>query len=210
METHERGEVRRALDSLKLFLGAYLAQRGVKVERTASGFSTKGRAHDIQGLLRACLTHWDSVLRSELPSVARSYIHELIDIRNRWAHEEPFSRSEADRATDTARQLAKLLGAPGVVTPLSASITTSTLPRKQTQRETMSRLYAANGCSREAAIEAYAAAERRGELRRRSNKHGLTAVEYARALFADGEKKGWLTAHSGYTLSHKEGRDEHF
>lgn len=209
METHERGEVRRALDRLKPFLDAYLAQRGVKVGRTAGGPSTNGRAHDIQGLLKACLTYWDAVLRGELPSVARSYIHELIDIRNRWAHEEPFSRSETDRATDTARQLAKLLGAPGAATPPLASITTSTLPRRQTQREMMSRLYAANGRSREATIEAYAAAERRGELRRKSNKHGLTAAAYARALFADGEKKGWLTAHGGDAVSHKEGRGEH-
>jgi len=41
-------------------------------------------------------------------------------------------------------------------------------------------------------VAAYAAAERRGEVRRASNVHGMTPEEYARRLYADGVAKGWI------------------
>jgi hypothetical protein len=41
-------------------------------------------------------------------------------------------------------------------------------------------------------IKEYAAAEVRGEVRRISNQSGMTAESYARALYADGAKKGWF------------------
>lgn len=197
MDTPERGEVRRALDTLKPFLSAYLSQRGVLVGRTQSGSPTKERVQDIHALLKACLSDWDVTLRRELPSVARSYIHELIDIRNRWAHDEPFSSADAARAADTARQLASLIGAPLTSTVVSAPRQSRASVRRETQRDVMIRLYAKNGRNPEATITAYAEAERNGEARRKSNKYGTSAEGYARALFADGEKKGWLNAGGG-------------
>jgi hypothetical protein len=41
-------------------------------------------------------------------------------------------------------------------------------------------------------VAEYADAERRGEAPRRRNTSGLSADEYARALWADGVKKEWL------------------
>jgi hypothetical protein len=38
----------------------------------------------------------------------------------------------------------------------------------------------------------YAAAEKRGEVARKRNKFRLTPDQYARALWRDGERKGWL------------------
>jgi hypothetical protein len=45
-------------------------------------------------------------------------------------------------------------------------------------------------------IQEYAAAERRGEMKRKSNEHGMSSEAYARALWRDGVRdavrKGWL------------------
>lgn len=43
-------------------------------------------------------------------------------------------------------------------------------------------------------ITEYAAAERRGEVFRERNVHGVDAEEYARRLLEDGRRKGWLEA----------------
>jgi hypothetical protein len=48
------------------------------------------------------------------------------------------------------------------------------------------------GHNREAVVQAYAAAELRGEAPRKRNIHGIDADTYARALWADGVKKGWF------------------
>jgi hypothetical protein len=41
-------------------------------------------------------------------------------------------------------------------------------------------------------IEAYAEAERRGEVQRVHDSRGMSADEYASRLFADGVKKSWI------------------
>lgn len=195
MDTPERAAVRRALDDLKPYLAAYLVQRGIVTTLPSSGTPPKAGAADMQALLRACLAAWDPALRRELPSVAKSYIHELIDIRNRWAHEESFSRVEAARAKDTARQLAELIGAPTFSPDVRASSATDTrraVGARESQRDVMIRIFVASGRDPERAVREYAAAERRGDVRRKSNKNGVSAEDYARALLADGQKKGWL------------------
>lgn len=40
--------------------------------------------------------------------------------------------------------------------------------------------------------EAYAVAERRGEVRRKRNENGVSPEKYARLLWYDGIKRGWL------------------
>lgn len=202
MDTIERAAVRRAMDELKPFLAAYLTQRGIEVPPTGPAMPRTGGG-DMQALLKACLSAWEQTLRRELPNVAKSYIHELVDIRNRWAHEEPFTRAEADRAADTARQLGSLIGAPASAratrTAAESEATRPEAPRaahtsvrRETQRDVMSRIFVSCGRDHQRAIREYAAAERSGEVRRKSNKHGISAEDYARALIADGLKKGWL------------------
>ncbi len=44
----------------------------------------------------------------------------------------------------------------------------------------------------ERTVRDYATAEHRGEASRKQNTSGLTPERYARALLADGLKKGWL------------------
>lgn len=64
--------------------------------------------------------------------------------------------------------------------------------RNNKQREVMREIYRRCQGNGDRAIREYSSAERRGEVTRKSNKYGLSAERYARALLADGLKKGWL------------------
>jgi hypothetical protein len=61
----------------------------------------------------------------------------------------------------------------------------------KSQRDMMRELARRLG-TREAIIAAYADAERAGSVQRMSNDYNLNPEEYARRLYADGVKKGWL------------------
>lgn len=198
MESPERDRVRRALDELKPYLSAFVSQRG----RAAN----TRREPDITSLVKAVLEDWERTYHTLLPPVARSYLHELRDVRNRWAHEQAFSPEEADRAVDTVRQLARLIGAPepsiatrresipqeSVAATASAAAPTADL-RWSGQRAAMREIFTRVAGDEDRAVQEYVAAEREGRVRRKGNKSGLTAEQYARALIADGYRKGWLT-----------------
>ena len=61
------------------------------------------------------------------------------------------------------------------------------------QRDKMRELFQKNAGDEERTVSAYAAAERAGEVSRRSNDYALNAEEYARRLLSDGVRKGWIT-----------------
>jgi hypothetical protein len=196
MESNERAAVRRGLDALKPYLAAFVAQWSAK-RRVAPD-------SDIAGLLKTILDQWDESFRSHLPRAARSYVHELLDIRNRWAHEEEFSSVEVNRALDTMRQLAAAMGVPET-SELRRTFAAGSEPKKNVsnrvareaqkwsgQRAIMRELYARWKNDSNRMVREYANAEREGCVQRKANKSGLSPEEYARALLADGEKKGWL------------------
>jgi hypothetical protein len=60
------------------------------------------------------------------------------------------------------------------------------------QRTMMQELWRRNRPDLLRTIHEYAAAERRGEVFRERNVHGVDAEEYARRLLEDGRRKGWL------------------
>jgi hypothetical protein len=62
------------------------------------------------------------------------------------------------------------------------------------QRDIMRRFYREHRGNAEQTIRAYADAERRGDVRRASNAYNIDALTYARLLFADGLRRGWLRA----------------
>jgi hypothetical protein len=193
MDSPERRAVRQALDALKPYLEAFLTQHRIPVEPSVRGRAPA--APDVQALLKACAFNWDERLEAVLPRIARTYAHELIDVRNRWAHEADFSSDEVRRAQDTARLFGELLGAPRLAVATRRVPTTSSslkTDKRVTQRELMSRIFASVGRDPDKAVRAYADAERRGEIIRKSNRYGIDAEEYARRLLADGMKKGWL------------------
>jgi hypothetical protein len=69
-------------------------------------------ALDVQGLLSVMWNQWDTAFQSELGHVGRSHASELRDVRNRWAHQQPFSAEDAHRALDTMARLLEMIGAP--------------------------------------------------------------------------------------------------
>ncbi len=60
---------------------------------------------DAQFLLKAMWDAWNDVFRAKLSQTDRTYVIELRNIRNRWAHQETFSTDDAYRALDTTHRL---------------------------------------------------------------------------------------------------------
>jgi hypothetical protein len=60
------------------------------------------------------------------------------------------------------------------------------------QRGMMRKLVRHLGENEMVVVRAYAQAERLGQVSRSSNRYGLTPEEYARALWRDGQRKGWI------------------
>ena len=55
--------------------------------------------------------YWNTIFGDQLDRVARTYTNELLDVRNRIAHEEKFSGEDTFRALDTMQRLCELVGA---------------------------------------------------------------------------------------------------
>ncbi len=72
-----------------------------------------GKFHwDTQILLYILWDQWNSVFRNILGHAERSLVSELREIRNRWAHQEPFSSDDAYRALDSMNRLLSSISAP--------------------------------------------------------------------------------------------------
>jgi predicted AAA+ superfamily ATPase len=67
---------------------------------------------DVSGLLRLMWETWNEVFRYTLGHAERSLVSELRDWRNKWAHQEPFSSDDADRALDSMERLLTAVSAP--------------------------------------------------------------------------------------------------
>lgn len=66
---------------------------------------------DIQGWLQLMWRRWNEVFHDKLGHVVRSYVSELIEARNQWAHQKPFTNEEAYRVADTATLLLRAISA---------------------------------------------------------------------------------------------------
>ncbi|MCC6174343.1 MAG: DUF499 domain-containing protein [Chloroflexi bacterium] len=60
---------------------------------------------DVAALLRLMWDQWNAVFRNTLGPAERSLVSELRDHRNKWAHQQPFSGDDTDRALDSAARL---------------------------------------------------------------------------------------------------------
>ena len=67
---------------------------------------------DASGLLKLMWETWNEVFRNTLGFAERSLVSELRDWRNKWAHQEPFSGDDADRALDSMARLLTAVSAP--------------------------------------------------------------------------------------------------
>jgi predicted AAA+ superfamily ATPase len=122
---HER--VGKALDLLKDGLQPFV-EREMKVqhaqlwldqvrdsvaETQTHLFSGKGDPQwDSASLLSVMWNQWNVVFRKTLGQAERTLVSELRDVRNRWAHQKPFSSDDAYRALDSAGRLLTAVSAP--------------------------------------------------------------------------------------------------
>ena len=63
---------------------------------------------------------------------------------------------------------------------------------RMTQRDIMRRFYRQHRGNPDQTIRAFLVAERYGDVRRASNYSNIDVLTYARVLFADGLRRGWL------------------
>src|SRR3989441_7751562 len=120
---HER--VGKALELLKQGLGPFVEREFKSLYKEqalveAQRFMTSERldakralaAWDAAVLLRLMWEAWNDVFRRTLGQAERTLVSELRDVRNRWAHQEPFSTDDAYRALDSAGRLLTAVSAP--------------------------------------------------------------------------------------------------
>lgn len=110
--------VRRALDLLRAGLGPYVEREmrravncdkvGDKWRRLQEEQRLSDRPvseYDAAELLKVLEWFWHDVFRARLGKAEQGYVMELRTIRNKWAHQEPFSDDDVHRALDTASRL---------------------------------------------------------------------------------------------------------
>ncbi|HEV7415705.1 MAG TPA: Swt1 family HEPN domain-containing protein, partial [Tianweitania sediminis] len=66
---------------------------------------------DQQGLLKTMMAFWKDAFASVLGHPERSYVSELLDVRNKLSHNETFTYDDAERALDTMRRLMESISA---------------------------------------------------------------------------------------------------
>jgi predicted AAA+ superfamily ATPase len=66
---------------------------------------------DLHFLLRVVIQEWRDTFERLLGPSYRSFVFELRDVRNRWAHQKPFSSDDAYRALDTAHHVLTAIAA---------------------------------------------------------------------------------------------------
>ena len=67
---------------------------------------------DIAVVLAVMWNQWNTVFRKTLGQAERTLISELREVRNRWAHQRPFSTDDAYRALDSSSRLLAAISAP--------------------------------------------------------------------------------------------------
>jgi predicted AAA+ superfamily ATPase len=123
ISNHDR--VGKALELLKGGLGPFV-EREVKahfgeswdaemrdtLSDTRLGSARGEPLQDVAAMLVIMDRHWAAVFRKILGKAERSLVNELQDVRNRWAHQNPFSGDDADRALDSITRLLTSVAAP--------------------------------------------------------------------------------------------------
>lgn len=124
ISNHER--VAKALEFLKDGLQPFVEQEmkaalgeawqetatsGLRAEMPARA-KDKKLVWDSQALLSMLWNQWNAVFAKTLGQAERTLVSELRDVRNRWAHQQPFSSNDAHRALDSTARLLSAVSAP--------------------------------------------------------------------------------------------------
>jgi hypothetical protein len=94
--------------------GKYWITRVTQAGQTISVWSgDEDEPHlDVALLLRLMWEQWNDIFRKTLGHTERSLVSELREVRNKWAHQTPFSSDDAHRALDSAERLLTAISAP--------------------------------------------------------------------------------------------------
>ncbi len=131
MAKSNRDRVGEIMDALKDGLGPFVLRefqvtyeterflREVEKALNTNGYSPGHLADvktalekvDVQGWLNLMAIRWNEVFKARLGKAERSFIGELQQARNDWAHQKPFTNDQAYRVTDTATRLLEAIGA---------------------------------------------------------------------------------------------------
>ncbi len=87
----------------------YEAANSFREEHIANSFD---ETPDIQALLILMWNRWNDVFANTLGHTERNYISELRNMRNDWAHQQPFTTDDTYRALDTMHRLLQAISAP--------------------------------------------------------------------------------------------------
>lgn len=88
-----------------------LIQEDQRIRRSADDILCEDR-EDVAVLLKVVNREWDKVFRDKLSQSARSLVNELIEVRNKWAHQKPFLADDTFRALDSVMRLLRSISAP--------------------------------------------------------------------------------------------------
>jgi predicted AAA+ superfamily ATPase len=102
--------VEREFRNLHQAEAANVARRYFGEDRTVGKKAVT--AWDVAALLKLMWEAWNEVFGKTLGRAERSLVQELRDCRNKWAHQEPFSSDDADRALDSMARLLTAISAP--------------------------------------------------------------------------------------------------
>lgn len=96
----------------------------VQVVERVRGLRPNGNGQvnwDQQGLLQVMMAFWKDAFAMVLGHPERSYVSELLDVRNKLSHNEAFTYDDAERALDTMRRLLESVSAKETAEKISAS-----------------------------------------------------------------------------------------
>ncbi|MBE9227450.1 ribonuclease III [Phormidium sp. LEGE 05292] len=94
---------------------------------------------DVAAVLIIMSKQWESVFKKKLGHAERSLVGELIEVRNKWAHQTRFSTDDTYRALDSITRLLKAVSAPQINTvEKQKQEVLRILSQEQTRQETRS------------------------------------------------------------------------
>ena len=125
MAITNRDRVGKALDLLKTGLAPFVKREFFNIHKEAAEnrlASFKGEDRmlagksieewDVAALLKLMWDSWHEVFRLALGHAERSLVSELRNVRNKWAHQDPFSGDDTYRTLDSTTRLLTAVSAP--------------------------------------------------------------------------------------------------
>src|SRR5438093_11024853 len=89
------------------------ARESLSPQQLTFAGTEKNPQWDIATALAVMWNQWNQVFRKTLGQADRTLVSELRDIRNKWAHQRPFSTDDSYRSLDSAARLLTAISSTG-------------------------------------------------------------------------------------------------